>query len=119
VRSWVWKKGKKTYVYKSPEIHCLTGNTYNNETNAKRVTVKRSRYTVKVGKKSRISATVTGVKAGAKILDHCKKIRYVSSDQSVATVNQKGYITGKAKGGCTIFAIAPNGVYARIEVIVK
>ena len=48
-----------------------------------------------------------------------KKLKYVSSNKSVATVNSKGKITAKKKGKCVIYVYAKNGVSTKINVTVK
>ena len=48
------------------------------------------------------------------------KVRWRSSDTSVATVDRKGNITAKAKAGkCNVYAIAHNGLRAKVKVTVK
>ncbi len=48
------------------------------------------------------------------------KVRWRSSDTSVATVDKKGNITAKAKvGKCNVYAIAHNGTRAKVKVTVK
>ncbi len=48
------------------------------------------------------------------------KVRWRSSDTSVATVDKKGNITAKAKAGkCNVYAIAHNGLRAKVKVTVK
>ncbi len=48
------------------------------------------------------------------------KVRWRSSDTSVAAVDKKGLITAKAKtGSCHVYAIAHNGTRTKIKVVVK
>ena len=53
-----------------------------------------------------------------KLKNH-RKISYETSNAKVAVVSGKGKITAKAKGTCTIFVYAQNGVYAKVTVKVK
>lgn len=47
-----------------------------------------------------------------------KKVKWTSSNTKVATVTQKGVLTGK-KDGTTVVTVTAGGVYASIEVAVK
>ena len=48
------------------------------------------------------------------------KIRWFSSDKSIATVSANGYIqAGKTVGRCTVYAVAHNGIRTGITVEVK
>ncbi len=48
-----------------------------------------------------------------------KKVKYTSSDQSVATVSSSGKITAKGAGSCTITVSAVDGFQARTSVRVR
>lgn len=50
---------------------------------------------------------------------HAARVRYLSSNTSVAAVNSKGRITANSPGTCTVYAYAQNGVYKKIRVTVK
>lgn len=58
---------------------------------------------VSVGKKVTLKATVLPEKAGN------KDVVWSSSDESIATVNSKGSVTGVSAGTCTIYATATDG----------
>ena len=83
------------------------------------MTVKKNSLTLKVGKTGTIRASVKGVKPGKKGLHQCKLIRWFSDNRNIATVNKDGKVTAKAKGKCTIFAVANNGVRASVRVRVE
>lgn len=63
------------------------------------------------------------VKSGVKILpegaDYGVQLTYSSSDKSVATVNEKGVITGKSAGTATITVTSENGIEKQFTVTVK
>ena len=84
-------------------------------TNPSKIEVKKIRMSVDSGKKVQIHIKVTG----KKISKAGKKVRYVSSDPSVAKVSEKGSITGKKRGSCIIYCIAQNGLYKKVKVKVN
>ena len=121
VKAWVMEGGKKKYVKTSLSVHAYTSGGTSKYTNAKSVTVKKARVSLKVGKTHKIKAKVTKLKAGKKLMPaaHAPKLRYVSSDEAVATVSASGKITAKAKGSCKVYAIASNGAKKAIKLTVK
>lgn len=50
---------------------------------------------------------------------HAPKLRYLSSDNTVAVVSKSGKVTAKSKGSCKIYAIAVNGVSKAINITVR
>ena len=48
-----------------------------------------------------------------------RNVAYESTDESVATVQENGIVTGVKKGTCTVYAYAQNGVFARIDITVE
>jgi hypothetical protein len=121
VKAYVMKDGKKQFVSKSPVMYAYTGNGNKKFTNAKAVKVKKAKVTLKKGKTFKIKAHVTKVKKGKKLMptDHAPKLRYVSGNTKVATVDKSGKITAKGKGRCKVFVLAVNGVRKSIDVTVK
>lgn len=105
--------GKRVILAKSlPVFGTTKGGKY---TNPSKIEVKKTRMSVNPGKKVRIHIKVTG----KKISKAGKKVRYVSSDPSVAKVSKKGSITGKKRGSCIIYCIAQNGLYKKVKVKVN
>ena len=86
-------------------------------TNAKKVTVSKKTIKLKAKKSKKIKAKI--VKAEKKKKLKSSKLTYVSSNPEIATVSAKGKIKAVKKGTATIYAIAPNGVSAKIKVKVK
>lgn len=87
---------------------------------AKKLTVKKASVSIKKGKTATINATVTLTNAKKKVVTGVKKLRYVSSDTTIATVNASGKITAKKKAGtCTIYVYAANGYTQKVKVTVK
>ena len=121
VKAYVMRDGKKTYISTSPVMHAYTGGGNKKYTNAKSVTVKKKKVSLKKGKTYKIKAKVNKLKKGKRLMpkSHAPKLRYLTSDSSVATVNAKGKITAKGSGTCTITVFAHNGVSKNIKVTVK
>ena len=120
VRAWTRVNGRKTYIGKpSPEVHAITGGYTSKYCNARSVRLNRSGLTMKVGGSKTLRASVEKVKSGKKLVNHVAKVRYYSSNANVATVDKNGRVSAVAKGRCTIWAIAPNGVRTSAKVTVK
>ena len=108
---------KKTAISKSLELHSLTkgSKTYENPSRVKIRSGKK--LSLKAGSTKKIRAQVI-VPKGKKTCWHIQKIRYLVSDSSVLTVSKKGKIRAKKAGHATIYAVAQNGVTAKIKVSV-
>ena len=88
---------------------------------AKKISLKSTSLTLKKGKSAYIKASLvsTNKKYNKKIQEHIPRIRFISSDQVVATVNSKGKVTARAKGTCYIYCYGLNGVSRKVKVTVK
>ncbi len=120
---WAWKNvgGAKTYIGEpSPDVHAITNGKSNHYTNPKKISVKKKKLTVGVGKRKAIKAKLKKFSDSRNYLNHVSaKIRYYSSDRTVATVDAKGRVTGVGPGRCTVFAVAENGLRVGVKVTVK
>ncbi len=121
VKAWIMKNGKKTYVRTSPTVHAYASGSTKNYTNAKKVTVKKAEVSLNKGKTYQIKAKVKKLKKGKKLMKkgHGPKLRYLSSNTKVATVSSSGVITARAKGKCSVYVYAINGVSKTVAVTVK
>jgi hypothetical protein len=122
VKAWIMKNGKKKYIRTSPMIHAYTaGGSKKKYTNPKSVMVKKTKISLRAGKKYRIKAKVTKLKKGRKLITsgHAPRLRYLSSNKKIATVSTGGRITAKRKGRCKIFVYAANGVSKAVAVTVR
>lgn len=121
VKAFVKEDGKKRYIKKSPVIHAYSSGGTKAYTNAKSVKVKKASVTLAVGKTAKVKASVVKLKKGKKLMPatHEPKLRYLSSNKSVATVSSTGKITAKGKGTCKVYAIAHDGASKAVKVTVK
>ena len=121
VKAYVMKNGNKQYVAASPLMHAYTKGYTKRYTNAKSVKVKKTKVSIKKGKTFKIKAKVKKLKKGKKLMPtkHELKLRYLSTDTSIATVSKKGKIRGVKAGTCYVYAYAHNGVFKKIKVTVK
>ena len=121
VKAYVMKNGSKQYVAASPLMHAYTKGYTKRYTNAKSVKVKKTKVSIKKGKTFKIKAKVKKLKKGKKLMPtkHELKLRYLSTDSSIATVSKKGKIKGVKAGTCYVYAYAHNGVFKKIKVTVK
>ena len=101
--------GKKVAIGKSLELHAVTASKSYKYSNPTSIKVKQknkvvSSISVKVKKTAQLKSSPVMPK-GKKLKGHTAKIRYISSKSSIASVNQKGKITGKKKGTCYVYAV--------------
>jgi hypothetical protein len=120
VGAWIMKDGIKTYI-KSPSVYAYTSGSKGKYTNAKSVTVKKKSVSLKKGKTYQIKASVKKLKKNKKLMpeSYAPKLRYLSSNKSVATVSKNGKIKAGKTGTCYVYVYAQNGSYKRITVAVK
>ncbi len=103
-----------TQIAKSYAVHSVTtGGKYGNPSAPK---VGKSSVSIKVGKTTKMNASVSSSK---KVKLHTSKLRYYSSDTSIAKVSSSGKITAKKKGTCNVYAVAQNGKKVKVKVAVK
>ena len=107
--------GKDGKIGKSVTAHVHTaGSKYGT---VKSITIKKDTVALKKGKTATVKATVKG--NGKKLAGHVNKVRFVSSDKTIATVSTSGTIKAKKKGTCYVYCYAENGKYAKVKVTVK
>lgn len=90
-------------------------------TNPKSLKVNRTSLKMKKGKTAKVKAEIIK-KRPVKLLlseNHDPRLRYKTSDKSIATVSESGKITAKGKGTCTIYVIAINGVSKGVKVTIE
>ena len=106
--------GKIEFISTSKSLHSTTnGGKYGNA-----VSVKVNNAKIKLKKGGKFTVRAKEIKKAKKIKIH-RKIKYESSNTSVATVTDKGLIKAKNKGTCIVYAYAQNGIHKKIKVTVK
>ena len=98
---------------------CHVAMSKDKRTNPKSIKLNFKRTSLKAGAEKTIKATVKKEKSGKKLLGHAAKVRYYSSDASVAKVNEKGKISAVSKGTAVIYAVTENGLFKTVSVTVK
>ena len=121
IRAYRWVKGKKVYIAYSPMVHAICNDSNRTSTNAKSIRLNTGSVYLKVGGSKQLKATVKGVVDGRRILaeEHAPLVRYSSSNEAVATVDDSGRIRAVGKGSCTICAMTANGLYKTVKVRVR
>lgn len=110
-------KDRKIYIAKSNEMHVAMKQA--RTTNAVSIKVNRTTVILKPGKTFRLKCQLTGENRKKKLISHSSSYRYYTTNSKIATVSQNGVIRAKAKGSCSIYILASNGVYKRVTVKVK
>lgn len=110
-------KGRKIYIAKSNEMHVAMKQA--RTTNAVSIKVNRTTVILKAGKTFRLKCQLTGENRKKKLISHSSSYHYYTTSSKIATVSQNGVIRAKAKGSCSIYILASNGVYKRVTVKVK
>ncbi|MBR1741171.1 MAG: Ig-like domain-containing protein, partial [Lachnospiraceae bacterium] len=119
------KSGTGTVVKNVRIAKTITGHVVgkNNKkySNAKKIKLVGTSYTLNKGKKAQIKAkTVLEYPKRKQLSDaHAKEFRYATTDKSIATVSKTGKITAKKKGSCIIYVYARNGLAKKIKITVK
>ncbi len=110
--------GKKVTVAKSITIHAA-GKKNESVTDAKSIKLNKTSYVLTKGKKATIKASTVKKDKKRTLINHTPEFRYATSDSKVAVVSEKGKITAKGKGSCSVYVYAPNGCAQKIKVVVK
>lgn len=110
--------GKKVTIGKSITGHAV-GKKNTTVTDAKKIQIKESAYSLKKGRTAKIKATIVKKNNKLPLFGHTAKFRYDTSNKKVATVSQNGKITAKGKGTCYVYIYAVNGCAKKVKVTVK
>ena len=101
-------------------MHAFTSGGNKKYTNPRAVVLKSaSALTLKVGKSSRIRATVKKQNTKKKLKRCTDLLRFMSTNTDVADVSLSGRILAKKKGKASIYVYAVNGVRKKVRVTVR
>ena len=119
VKAYVVAYQKGTVIGKS--LDCHSAGVKSRFTNAKKVKTSKNTYKLKVGETKKLKAKAVKKNSSKVFLGkhHCARLRYASSDPSIATVSKKGTITAKKAGTCKVWAYAQNGRSKKVTVVVE
>ena len=120
VRAYVLENGKKTYVRKNAPVYAFTSGGSASATNAKSVAVDKTSISLKKGRSHTIKATIKGLQKGKRIasVGRAPKLRYTSTNETIATVNSTGKIKAVRNGSCYVVVYAHNGITKKVKVTV-
>ena len=110
--------GKKVTIGKSITGHAV-GKKNITVTDAKKIQIRKSAYSLNKGKTAKIKATIVKKNNKLPLFGHTAKFRYDTSNKKVATVSKDGKITAKGKGTCYVYIYAVNGCAKKVKVTVK
>ncbi len=108
--------GKKQVLAISPKIHVATMGS-NKAANISKVKANKGKISLKIKKSFKIIPSVIKDNVAGKVKNF-RKLKYESSNLSVAKVSAKGKITARKAGSCVIYVYSQTGTYAKIRVIV-
>lgn len=109
--------GKWVKLFKTPSFHVAGKKSKN--TNVKKITVKKAKYTIAKGKTAKIKAKLVLVDKKKKPINHVAKFRYMSTNTAVVKVNKNGKLKAIGKGTATVYVFSNNGIPKAIKVTVK
>lgn len=112
--------GEKVEIAEGLLLHAVSKDNAK-YTNTKKLKVKKSSYTLAPGESVKLKVKNVKQSRSKQLLpkSHGAALRYVSSDENVASVTSKGTIKAKGEGTCSIYIFVLNGVNKKVEVTVK
>lgn len=109
--------GKKARIGKTLTLYAVMNNA--KYTEAKKIKLNKKSYSLEVGAKAKIKAALLKRENEKKMKAESEKLRFYSTDNTVAEVNANGTITAKGAGTCYIYVVAGNGISQKIKVTVS
>lgn len=120
-RIYAWKMidGKKVIIGKSLIVHHYhkKNNDKSKWGNPTGIKLNKTKLSIAKGKTAKLTAKA--LSSGKDLGKHGKRIRYVVSKSSIASVSANGKVKGKKKGTCTIYVVAQSGMRKKVKVTVK
>ena len=119
VEAFKTEDGKKLQLGKSLTLY-VAGENNQDYTNVSEVSVNKTKKTLAAGKTFKLKAETILEDMTKKLLKpSAARLRYESSDTSVAKVSSKGKVTAVGKGTCYIRVFALSGASAQVKITVK
>ncbi len=115
-------------IAKSDTVWSAAGNTSGKYANAKSLSVKAGKKTLKVGKKTRLTVKPKLTKKSKKLLgtSYTNQYRYIVTSaeyplapSKVVRVSKNGTVTALTSGKAKIYILAPNGIRTAVTITVK
>ena len=102
-------------------IHAFTTKGKNKYPNAKAVKLKHRKIERSAGAAHQVKAAVKKHHRKKQLMTeaHAAKLRYISDNKEIATVNRSGRVTAVSAGKCNIYVFSVNGSYKKMTVTVK
>lgn len=109
--------GKKARIGKTLTLYAVMNNV--KYTEVKKIKLNKKSYSLEVSAKAKIKAVLLKRENEKKMKAESEKLRFYSTDNTVAEVNASGTITTKGAGTCYIYVVAGNGISQKIKVTVS
>ncbi len=109
--------GQYVQITKSPAVY--TAGKRTKYTNVKKIKLTEKSCSLKINESRKIKAKTVLENKKKKALKCTAKLRYITSDDTVAAVSNNGKIAAVGAGSCTITVYANNGVYKTVRVTVE
>lgn len=107
--------GKRVRIARSAYVHATTTSKQYGNSEKLRIDSPTT-VALDVGMSKNIEVCVTQQKSGK---SHSTAVRYVSTNPTVASVNEKGEVTGKSNGNCRVYAYTQNGLWRAVTTTVS
>lgn len=113
--------GKKKVYTGTSYVMQVVGKSNAKYTDPKAVKLSDSSVVLKTGGSKKLKVTITKAYGKKQLVrsNRVARVRCFSTNTKVATVTTSGTIKAKAKGACTIYVVAANGVKKTVKVTVK
>ena len=121
VKAYELENGKKRYLKSSPVVYAFTGGGNKVYTNARSVTVNKTKLLLKKGTVYKLKTKVNKRNKKKKLIPkgYVPLLRFLSSNKKIAAVTSTGKVKGIGKGSCYVYVYAHNGVFKKVKVTVR
>jgi hypothetical protein len=111
----------KNYIYGNSLVANCVGTKNSKYTNASSIICNKKSKSMKLNSTYKMKVKVTKQDSDKTFLpkDLCRRLRYFSSNITIATVSSTGEIKAIGTGKCAIYAVAMNGKSTKMTIKVK